>query len=243
VRLLLSGFLLLAAQGFAQTAPPRAFELASVKPAADSNPYHWNAVPGTLRMRGINLRQIIQAAYSVQDFQVERGSGWADTERFDIDAKADHPADRDEMLLMLRTLLAERFRLKMANKPRRVEGYTMVLTKGGLKIQEDPSEGSPAASVNTGRMTITRFPMGGIAHALSSILELPVEDRTGLSGQYSFSLQWTPQNRVTMGSADGLTLAASLPEALEAKIGIRLERGKVEIPVYIIEHAERPTEN
>ena len=70
MRPLIIGFLLLTPHGFGQRAAPR-FEIASVKSAADPGPYHWDLNPGTLRLRGINLKQCILTAYQVQDFQVQ----------------------------------------------------------------------------------------------------------------------------------------------------------------------------
>ena len=153
MRSLIAGLLLLTLHGFGQPAAP-AFDIASVKISADPAPYHWGVSPGTLRLRGMNLRQCILKAYHVQDFQVEGGPGWADSDRYDIDGKAAYPATRDELLLMLRTLLAERFHLTLKSGPRPTWGYTMVVSKGGLKIQPDTSEGSPSIQVYRGSMTV-----------------------------------------------------------------------------------------
>jgi uncharacterized protein (TIGR03435 family) len=237
MRLLIFGLLLFATRGFGQPAAP-AFEIASVKIAVDPGPYHWDVSPGTLRLRGMNLKQCILTAYHVQDFQVDGGPGWTDSERYDIDGKADHPAARDELLLMLRTLLDERFQLKLQNRPHPTWGYAMVVAKTGLKIQPDASEGSPSIQVNYGTMTVARFPMVGLAGALSNILATPVSDETNMPGRFAFSVEWTPDDR--RGSQP---LSITLPEALQEKVGLRLERSKVSIPVYVIEHAEKPTAN
>jgi len=243
MRFLIIGFLLAIPGGFGQPAAP-AFEVASIKSAVDPGPYHWSFSPGTIRLRGIDLRQSILTAYHVEDFQVEGGPGWADSERYDIDGKAAYPAGRDELLLMLRTLLAERFQLTLENKPRPTRGYTMVVAKGGLKIQPDSSEGSPAIRVNRGSLTVSRFPSVGLAGAFSNILGVPVSDATGLSGAFGFSLEWTPEDDLGIASpADSQHVVTSLPEALEAKVGLRLERDKVSIPIYRIAHAEKPSAN
>jgi len=243
VRSLIIGFLLLTPHGFGQSAAPT-FEVASVKSAADPGPYHWDWSPGTLRLRGINLKQCILAAYQVQDFQVQGGPGWTDSDRYDIDGKADHPATPDELLLMLRALLTERFHLTLENKPRSTWGYTMVVSKGGLKIPPDGSEGSPSIQVKRGSMTVARFPMVGLAGALSNILGIPVSDATGLSGAFAFSVDWTPEEvAASASSAERQPVVISLPQALEEKAGLRLERGRISIPVYVIEHAEKPSAN
>jgi uncharacterized protein (TIGR03435 family) len=240
---LIVGLLLLTPCSFGQPAAPT-FEIASVKSAADPVPYHWDMSPGTLRLRSMNLKQCILTAYHVQDFQVEGGPGWTDSDRYDIDGKADYPAERDELLLMLRTLLAERFHLTLENRPRPASGYTMVVAKGGLKIQPDTSEGSPAIQVTRGSMTVARFPMVGLAGALSNILGIPVSDGTELDGTFGFHLEWTPEdNRASPSAVAGQPVVVPLPEALQEKVGLRLERGKISIPIYVIAHAEKPSAN
>jgi uncharacterized protein (TIGR03435 family) len=241
MRSLLVCLLIFAPHGFGQPAAP-AFELESVKVAVDPAPYHWDMSPGALRLRGMNLKQCILTAYQVQDFQVDGGPGWTDSERYDIDAKAASPAERDELLLMLRTLLKERFHLTLQTKSRSTLGYAMTVSKRGLKITPDTSEGRPAIKVNRNSMTVTRFPMVGLAGALSNILAIPVSDTTGLPGWFSFHLEWTPEdNRMSPSAPDRVVI--SLPEALEQNVGLRLERGKISVPVYVIEHAEKPSAN
>jgi uncharacterized protein (TIGR03435 family) len=240
MRVLIVGFLLLLPCAFGQ-APGPSFEIASVKVAVEPGPYHWDISPVALRMRNINLKQLVLTAYQVQDFQVDGGGGWTESERFDIDGKSDHETTRDELLKMLRTLLAERFHLTVAVKQRPTWGYSMTVAKTGLKIQPDPSEGAPSIHVMRAGMTVSRFPMGGLAGALSNILQIPVSDATGLEGRFGFSLQWRPDE--TRESGDHMQGSLSLPDALLDKTGLRLERARISIPVYVIEHAEKPAEN
>jgi len=228
--------LLLAAPVFAQPAAGPAFDVASIKLVADPSPWHWDVSPGKLHLHNMNLKQCVLTAYHVEDFQVEGGPGWADSDHYDIDGKADHAAQRDELLLMLRTLLAERFHLSLQTKPQKVEGYSMTVAQNGLLMRPDTSEGAPSIQVLRGRMAVTRFPMGGLAQALSNIMRMPVSDDTGVEGSFSFKLDWTPEG-------DNSPLPITLPEALREKIGLRLQRAKVSIPVFTIAHAEKPDSN
>jgi uncharacterized protein (TIGR03435 family) len=251
LRSLIAGLLLFATPGYSQSAAAPAFEVASVKLTVNPEPYHWEMSPGHLRLRSINLRQCIIVAYQVRDFQVSGGPGWVDADRYDIDGNADGPAPRDELLLMLRTLLEQRFHLVLRSKERPADGYAMVVAKGGLKIQPDTSEGRPAIQVTRNSMTVARFPMVGLAGAVSTILGIPVSDATETPGAFAFAVKWTPQEtRMTAASADMpevtppvVATATSLGDALAETAGLRLERRKVSVQVLVIESVERPSGN
>jgi uncharacterized protein (TIGR03435 family) len=243
--------LLFAGAAVAQPSAPPAFEVASIKLAASTDPYHWDASLGAIRMRGINLKQCLMAAYQVQDFQVSGGPGWVESERYDIDGKAEGPAKQDELLLMLQTLLTERFQLKLETKTKPADGFQMVVAKGGLKIKPDRSEGKAAIQVTWSRMTVARYPMGGLAQTMSHMLGVPVSDETGIEDRFAFELRWTPEQNpmsaqsggAPAGSPSDAGAAPSLPDALLGVVGLQLRKGKVSIPVMTIAHAEKPSEN
>ena len=63
-------------------------------------------------------------------------------------------------------------------------------------------------------------------------------DHTGLSGTFTFKLEWTPDDKQ---SAD--TPGPSLPTALQEQLGLKLETGKASMEILVIDHAEKPSEN
>jgi hypothetical protein len=92
------------------------FEVASIKPAnAIESPGrmggHINTSPGLLSTRSASLKELIAAAYALESYQVSGKAEWLDTARFAVEAKPAAAASREQLLLMLRTLLAERFQL------------------------------------------------------------------------------------------------------------------------------------
>src|SRR5580692_9048511 len=95
-------------------ASAQSFGAASIKPSAEGVQFEHDgktqASPGMLRMRDVTLSTCIKWAYGVQDSQIS-GPSWLQSEHYDIVAKADEPAAEDQLKLMLRTLLADRFRL------------------------------------------------------------------------------------------------------------------------------------
>ena len=141
--------LALAAAGaavLAQTAPagpaaPQSFEVASVK---SSNPNPTGPLGGTpmvlpalgrLTAQNVTLRMLVMTAYNRQPFQIVGGPSWQNSNKFDITAKAeDGSASLDQMRIMLRGLLEDRFRLKAHVETREVPIYTLVLARGDGRL-------------------------------------------------------------------------------------------------------------
>jgi uncharacterized protein (TIGR03435 family) len=143
---------------FAQpTVRPR-FEVASVKPSFNRSVQNVRPLPGRLTADA-TLQILIQYAYRVQPFQVVGGPGLMQSERYQIDAKADGNANRDRMFLMLQSLLEDRFQLKTHRETRDLPVYALVAAKGGIKLPPpkeggcvDSAAGASPEWVGAGRM-------------------------------------------------------------------------------------------
>jgi uncharacterized protein (TIGR03435 family) len=96
-------------------------------------------VPGRL-LANASLQMLIQNAYGVQAFQIAAGPGWLKSDRFAIEAKADGNATRDQIFLMLQSLLEERYQLRVHRETRELPVYALVAAKGGLRLKS-PKEG------------------------------------------------------------------------------------------------------
>ena len=116
-------------------APAPAFEAATIKPSDPTTPGQFvrRQPGGRFSTSNMPLRELVRFAYQVQDFQLEGVPAWASTERYDIIAKAegDPPpvlpgTGPDQLMLMLRTLLAERFQLKLHNETKEMPIYALV---------------------------------------------------------------------------------------------------------------------
>ena len=126
-----------------QTARPQ-FEVASIKPAGSQRPPQMRDSPGRLTGRltvNAPLRMLMETAYGVQPFQIVGGPGWIGSEQYEVDAKADGNPDRVQILLMLQSLLEDRFRLQIHRESREMPVYALVAARGGLKLPP-PREGS-----------------------------------------------------------------------------------------------------
>ena len=148
----------------AQVSKAPAFDVAAIKPAADTTAFSYSHVEPGGRYIGQNmsLRLFIKTAYGVHDNQIVDGPSWIDSQRWDINAKAegykDAMAFRDMSRLMVRPLLADRFKLVMHHELRELPVYSLVVAKSsgelGPKLRHDetcdplgkpiePAEGSP----------------------------------------------------------------------------------------------------
>jgi bla regulator protein blaR1 len=117
-----------------QTAAARLlFEVASIKPSFSDTIMNVRPLPGRLTADA-TLQILMQYAYGVQAFQVAGGPSWLTTARYEIDARADATASRGQLLLMLQPLLEERFHLKTHREVKELPVFTLVASKGGLKL-------------------------------------------------------------------------------------------------------------
>src|SRR6185369_12081254 len=125
----------LAASSGAQAPKDPAFDVAAIKPAADTQAFSFSMVQPGGRYIGQNmsLRLLIKTAYGVHDSQIAGGPSWIDSDRWDINAKAEGYKDaapfRDQARLMVRPLLADRFKLLMHHEQRELPVYALVLAK------------------------------------------------------------------------------------------------------------------
>src|SRR5688572_21386895 len=116
-------------------APHLEFEVASVK-INKSGPMMsvMRTVPSEFRVTNVPLRLLISLAYRASSYQMVGGPGWIDSERFDIVAKAPAGSTPDQTTLMMRGLLADRFKLKIHAETREVPIYALVLARSDGKL-------------------------------------------------------------------------------------------------------------
>ena len=238
-----------------QSAPT--FEVASVKRAPPPQPVkrvvQQASPPGTFN-RTTNVAVLIQFAYDVQDYQVVGGPSWAREDRYDVAARAGRQVPLAELRLMVRSLLAERFKLVTHNEQREMSAYAMVLARAdkrfgpGLKknpdgdeckrLVEQPRNVPPGAVRAAGCNTMASF-----AAVASRQMGAPVIDATGLVGLYETSYYYDAAGGF-LGRGIEPTGTADLPQystALQEQLGLRLEPRRMPIPVLVIDSVQPPT--
>jgi uncharacterized protein (TIGR03435 family) len=227
---------------------PAAFDVASVKPASATSRQgaDFRVLPGgTLQVTNLNLRVIIEEAFGVKAYQISGGPGWFGTDEFDIEAKADGNANRGRVMAMLRTLLAERFQLKVHRETREGNVYVLVVAKNGPNLKAATGEQS---FVRLYRNTPTDQPgvsytiagqkasLALLAERLADMqLDRPVLDRTGIKGEFDFKLDYAIDDNPDSGP--------SIFSAIQEQLGLKLEAAKGPVETLVIDHVERPSGN
>jgi uncharacterized protein (TIGR03435 family) len=223
------------------------FDAATIKPAAPGRDGGVvRILPGgrTFMASNVALKYLLVTAYGVTPAQVSGGPGWVNADGYDIEAKTSQSVSADELMLMLRALLTDRFQLTLRDDQKVQPVYELVLDKSvpNLRANRDGSELTLrpdgkgqliGANVTMAYLcwTLGRFPDAG----------RPVVDKTGLKGGYDFELQYTPVFRSPDGGA--ADTGPSLFTALREQLGLKLESAREPVDFYTIEHAERPSGN
>lgn len=213
----------------------------------------------------VTVRRVIGLAYlPLQGFQIIGGPNWINSDRFDIEAKAEGNPSSDQLRLMLRALLADRFKLVTHREMRELPAYALVLarTDGTMGAQLRRSEvdcsaqrgNAPPPTPQGARSNTGQAPSCGFFVGVSSLagkgttmerfaaeLSLvgrPVLNRTGLSGSFDVDLKWAPDAGAGAPSSDS---GASIFTALQEQLGLKLEAIKTPMEVLVIDSVEQPT--
>jgi len=226
----------------------QSFEVASIRPHAQ------NIAAGvglrvsgsTLTSENMSLSNLITYAYDIKDFQVLGLPSWAESDRYDISAKAEGAGEltRDLARPMTQALLADRFQLKVRRGTKEMPVYALVVAKNGPKFKESgPDEQSLLRLESPGKgavMTVTKGSMAQLANQFSNRngVDRPVIDKTRLAGAYDYKLEWGDN---TGAGADADVL--SIFTAIQEQLGLKLEKTTSAIEVLIVDYAAKPSEN
>jgi uncharacterized protein (TIGR03435 family) len=256
------GFLFAAAlfaQAPARVPPDLQFEVASLKPStAEGRGGGIRPAAGGQRYEATNcsIKLMIQVAYRVKADQIVGGPAWLDSDRFDLEAKAEKPSSADELHVMLINMLQDRIQLKFHHEKKEMPMYVLTVDKGGPKL-------TPHEAANAGdpwidqiqekflhiKMKATFAPMDYFAFRLSQLMDRPVVDLTNLHGGFDFNLEYTrelppgfPENGKINGEEPD-TSGPTVFDAVKKQLGLELKAQKGPVEVIVIDRAEKPTGN
>jgi uncharacterized protein (TIGR03435 family) len=240
----------------AQAATGRpAFEVASVKLHEDDGASE-RSLRSLFGVRGIDfqqlpLRRLIVEAYGVLGGRIlgadaVTNAALTSVQAYDIAANADRAVPRAQLQLMLQALLADRFKLAVHIETRTTRVYRLVVAKGGPNLRPAEPGGELVMAPGPDGFVFRSAEMLRLAGHLSSYVDLPVDDETGLTGLYDFVLK-TPADLVAgPGKSDQSALdkptAARFASALRA-LGLETVVGNAPVKYLIVDHVERPTPN
>jgi uncharacterized protein (TIGR03435 family) len=228
------------------TTQAQSFEVASLRLEDPNTPPH-NAraqefPSNRLTIRHTYIKSVIVMAYGVEYGNIVGGPDWLNSQHYDLEAKAegDVRLTREQMAPLLRSLLESRLHLTVHKERRVVNGYSLVIAKGGPKIK--PNRGTPFK----GMVLIDEFKFDAVsvdyfAKAIKNAVKGPVIDNTGLGGLYDFDLKFTPDD----APADyKVSDAGSIFTTIQEQLGLKLVAQKVPMDFLVIDHVERvPVEN
>jgi len=230
------------------------------------------------------LQFLIQGAFGVSNDRIVGLPGWVSSDRFDINAKMNPEVadalkklsadDRKEAQQhMLQALFADRCKLTFHRETKELPTYTLVLGKNGPKFKESKPGETPEGGIKVpdgkggtgsitvgekGAITFRGLPLNFIVQILSMQLGRTVVDKTGLTGKYDFSWQFTPSasqvrafgGTPAEGGANGVSSGipadpdgTDLFTAVQEQLGLKLESGKGPVEIIVIDHIEKPSDN
>jgi bla regulator protein BlaR1 len=198
---------------------------------------------------------------------------WVASDAFEIDARAPQSnATKDQMRLMMQSLLADRFNLAVHFETQTVPALAMVLAKSeklGAQLRPHaegpPCEAAPSSDKSVfpalcdvysmvlqpnrlrraGSRNTTMEALAGAVPTFGSVSR-PVVDRTGLTGTFDFTLEWSPESDSAALPAGGALTEPAGPtflEALNEQLGLKLDSIKAPIKALIADRVERPSAN
>ncbi len=148
---------------------------------------------------------------------------------------------RDVKAGMMQSVFAERFGMRAHNEKREMPAYALVLAKSGSKLKEPASTTSGISQFggSTGEVKWANSPLTNLTFLLAKETGRPVVDKTGLTGRYDFTLEYTPADR----AATDENGRPSIYTALEEQLGLKLVPARQPVEVLVVDSIEQPTEN
>jgi len=214
----------------------------------------------------VSLHTLIQTAYRVQEAQLTGEADWMKTDRYDINETVD-PSVADQMRglsekqrqligqQMLQQLVADYFKVTLHQESRDLPAYELMAAEGGVKLQSVSKIGM--VRMNIGELIAHGAPIEILTTQLSQRLGRTVVNKTGLTGNYDFTLRWTPDaEELARARAAGLPpklmeaqpttptdSAPPLLTAVQEQLGLKLQPQVERVPILVIDHAEQPPAN
>ena len=245
-------FAALACAFTAQDGARPSFEVVSVKPATSGalGIGLWVYAGGRIHATNYQVRQLIHDAYDVEIWRVIGGPAWAGEDRFDVEGKPAESSDlarwapvsaksppNAEMRLMLQSLLADRFHLKVHTEERKEQVYSLAAARGGHRLQ--PPAGNavqPFVSFLPDGLLGRNATMDQLVERLARIMGRRVLNHTGIEGHFDFRIQYPPSDDVN----DERTAMLS---AIQEQCGLKLETQPGSVDYLVIDSVQKPSAN
>jgi uncharacterized protein (TIGR03435 family) len=222
------------------------FEVTSVRPSPTNRYVPAVVNPQSFRIVS-TLGDAILWAYELHKYQLSGGPPWISREYYQIEGRTQTPATKKEMRAMLQRLLADRFKLKVRGEAKEIPIYALMVGNAGPKVQiaKSPCGESGCINVAPGEFVAIAARMDAIAATLSNIVDRPVLDQTGLTGQYDFRLKFDPTFQRPFDGQGPPRVGTDAPSIFAAfqDLGLKLEPRRATVDTVVIDDAEKPAPN
>ncbi len=212
--------------------PPPAFEAATIRPAAPATGGGRASTSGDrVTLMNTTLLNALGRAFGITSANQVVGPSWVFDNRYDIVAKSPDNTPKEQLPLMLQTLLIDRFKLVLHHETRDLPAYVLIQGNSRLKLVEDESNPKNSTVVNGDRREMRSMSMAALAQYVSLTLRTPVLDRTGLTGYYDFPYDLSQEETLHDSAPSIFTVIASL--------GLKLESHKEPFDVIVIDSGNK----
>jgi uncharacterized protein (TIGR03435 family) len=231
------------------------FEVTTIKPHDMNQPgdgYRWR--DARKFSATMPVRWLVEYVYGIHDKQLIGAPDWVGKDIYDFVGVPDIPGlpSEQQRINMMQKMLEERCQLKVHVEKRSLPAYVLTVAKNGPTMTPSAIR-DPGASL-FGRMgphggiliPARNTTMGDFIRLLHGVLDRPVVDETGLTGQFDFDLNWMPDQSQFGGHFPVSEDADAPPElftAIQQQIGLKLSPAKSPVDVIVIDHVERPSAN
>jgi uncharacterized protein (TIGR03435 family) len=227
--------------------PAQTFDVASIRPSAQSVDFERDGetkvVPGTLSMRDVTVSTCIKWAYEVEQAQIVPKKDM-DSVHYDIVAKTADGITSEQMRVMLRNLLTERFGLVFHHEKRELSAYALIRSPKGVKIKPSaPQDGEIFRRNSATGMIAKNMTLADFAQYMSGPIGAPVVDETHLDGKYDFNIDFTPFVDLDKTQDQLPAAVAVLNATFEGELGLRLVPRRATVDVLVVDRVTAPTEN
>jgi len=160
----------------------------------------------------------------------------------------EHPGTHEQVSLMEQSLLIDRFKFRAHIEDREMPMYALAVAKGGSKLErahdDDKSQLSFVRNGQESELRATGVSVEELARSpFLRIDDRLIVDRTGLQGRFNFMLRFRDNPNADIGGSGDDGSAPALPAALQGQLGLKLVPENGPVPVVVIDHIERPSEN
>jgi uncharacterized protein (TIGR03435 family) len=250
--------------------------VASIKPSkmAPLAGSGFRVTEGRLRAVNTTVEDLVRFAYGLEHGDKESISGgprWITSDRFEIEGTAEGRAVAAGLQTMLKSLLADRFKLRVHEELRERDVYALAFVRNdrqfgpGLKPTTAaesahcasleaapppapeflPDRTRRCAASSRGGLKLRGRPLGDVAEMLGELVGRPVIDRTGLDQRFDADLDATLDwdHLVGGGVTDTLGSNAVIFTALREQLGLKLEPTRGAVRTIVIDSVQRPTED